>query len=305
MQNKNFILAKHRFFMSHTSEDKLLMFNQIGLIPGPHEEEEAFIKRVNYSLDLREFLPEDLKEHLSEESTDPNILTDAAAQLKKQYDCNPTWTPLFFSNYKLPCWNGGCAWIFQMTETSPTSALIQLRQAFSKSANYLKLYHREELLTHELSHVGRMMFQEQKFEELLAYRTATSSYRRWIGPLVQSSAESALFLLLLFMLIVFDVFLLAVDRPDAYSLALWLKVIPIALIGAAFTRLWKRQKTFDACIKNLKSCVASDQAEAVAYRLKDEEIILFSKIAPQDIKDYAVAKSNQELRWEVIFKAYF
>jgi len=292
--------------MTEISEEKLLMLNQIGLIPGPQEELEAFAKRVNYSLNLKDHLPEELKANLSDGTVHkPEVLIPATEKLKKIYDCAPTWTPLFFSNYKLPFWNGGCAWIFQMTEDSPTSALIQLRQAFNKSSKYLGLYTKDELLTHELSHVGRMMFQEPKFEELLAYRTAKSSYRRWLGPLVQSSAESALFLLFLFMLVVFDVFLLALDRPDAYFLAIWLKIIPILVIIAALARLWKRQKTYASCIENLKMCLKSDKAEAVAYRLQDNEISLFSKIEPQEIRDYAIHKMKHELRWQIIFKSYF
>lgn len=299
--------------MTDFSEEKFLTLNQIGLIPGPQETQEAFIKRVNYTLNLKDHLPEEIKKllpngvrNLGDGDLDQtDVLMQAANRLKKLYDCSPEWIPLFFSNYKLPFWHGGCAWIFQMTEDSPTSALIQLRQAFSRSSTYLGIYDRKELLTHELSHVGRMMFQEPKFEELLAYRTADSFWRRWMGPLVQSSLESALFLLLLFMLIVFDVFLLALNRPDAYFFALWLKLIPLAAFAAAFGRLWIRQKTYAKCLKNLVECVGLDKAQGVAYRLQDHEIALFSNISPDEINAYAASKMNDELRWQVIYIAYF
>lgn len=292
--------------MSEISEEKLLMFNQIGLIPGPKEAQDSFLKRVNYGLHLKNQLPEELKTTLlNEKGHHPEILIPATERLKKLYDCAPSWTPLFFSGYKLPFWNGGCAWIFQMTEDSPTSALIQLQQTFRNSATYLGIYQREELLAHELSHVGRMMFQEPKFEELLAYRTATMSYRRWLGPMMQSSTESALFLLSLFLLIIFDVFLLTLNNPKVYFFSLSLKTIPIAMVLAALIRLWNRQKTYKTCIHNLEKCVSIDKAEAVAYRLQDEEIVLFSKSSSQAIKAYATLKMKEELRWQVIFKAYF
>lgn len=282
------------------------MLNQKGLIPGPREGSEAFIKRVDYSLDLINHLPEEIKVHLSGGTlTKPKILLEGANALKKKYDSFPDWTLLFFSNYKLPYWHGGCAWIFQMMEDNPTSALIQLREAFSRSSKYLGIYDRKELLAHELCHVGRMMFQEPKFEEILAYRTANSSYRRWLGPLFQSSIESSLFLLFLFMLIVFDSFLLASNRSDAYFFALWLKVIPVGILIALLGRLWIRQKTYASCIENLKKCVVPGKEEATAFRLQDHEIILFSKSLPEQIKDYASLKSKDELRWQVIKKAYF
>lgn len=292
--------------MSAFSEKELLMLNEIGFIPGPQEECSAFKKRVDYCLNLKDHLPEELKTIFSNEDRHQlESFVHPTERLKKLYDCSPKWTPLFFNNYKLPFWQGGCAWIFQMTEDSPTSALIQLRQAFSCSSHYLGVYNREELLMHELCHVGRMMYQEPKFEELLAYRTANSKYRRFIGPLIQSSLESALFLLLLLMLIFFDLFLVLQNLSNAYFVALWLKIIPASIAIAALIRLWKRQVTYAACIKNLKKCIGSDRAEAVAYRLQDHEIILFSQMTPAEIKDYAALKHQVELRWQVIEKAYF
>lgn len=312
--------------MVNISEEKLLMLNQMGLIPAPNEDRKSFIERANYSLNLKSLLysqhshlqgatshpevavniPEELVVNLSSGSIpETQSIHEAAENLKKIYDCSPTWTPLFFSNYKLPFWHGGCAWIFQMTETSPTSALIQLRSIFNRSNQYLKIYHKQEILTHELSHVGRLMFQEPKFEELLAYRTAKSSFRRWVGPFIQSSIESALFLLVLFVLIVFDVFLLALGRPDVYYIALWLKVIPAFIGIMGVIRLYYRQRTYASCIDQLKKCVGSSKAEAVAYRLKDDEVILFSKLSIEKIREYAGMQMNKELRWHVIFNAYF
>lgn len=291
--------------MSDILESKLLFLNQIGLIPGPCETEEAFLLRANYCQNLNDCLPEEIKAHLlTDQSFSPHILNEAAENLRKRYDCSPRWIPLFFNNYKLPFWHGGCAWIFQMTEQSSTAALIQLRQSFNHSQKYLGIYDRNELLTHELSHIGRMMFQEPKFEEILAYRTANSSFRRWFGPIIQSSTESALFMLLLFVLIVFDFFLIALSGPDAFAIAFWLKLIPFSVIIIALLRLWKRQKIYKLCVKNLEACIGQEKAEAVAYRLKDQEIHLFSKF-PQEIKNYAKSKINEELRWKVIYKAYF
>lgn len=292
--------------MPNLSEEKLLYLNSIGLIPGPEEGLEAFSRRVDYSLNLKESLPKELTDNLSgEDLQKPDALSPACASLKKLYDCAPEWPPLFFSNFKLPFWQGGCAWIFQVKEDSPTSALIQLRRTFLRSPKYLGIYDRDELLAHELCHVGRMMFQEPKFEELLAYQTAKSSFRRWLGPLVESSMESALFLLVLFMLIVFDFFLIATNRSDAYFMALWLKVIPVAAIGLALIRLWKKQKTYAECVGNLSACVGADKARAVAFRLKDDEIVLFSMMGSEEIRGYAAEKMKDELRWQVIFKAYF
>ena len=92
------------------------------------------------------------------------ILDEASFKTKELYGIQPTWTPLFFNNYQLAPWHGGCAWIFQLTENAPTAALLQLRAPFRHQPTYLNLYRRDELIAHELSHVGRMMYQEPQFE---------------------------------------------------------------------------------------------------------------------------------------------
>jgi hypothetical protein len=294
--------------MNEISENELLALNRTGLIPGPYEQLETYLKRIDYTLHLNDHLSNELKSLLSDTNFDAEkkeLVNQSAENLKNIYDCYPNWTSLFFSNYKLPIWQGGCTWIFQMTEESPTSSLIQLRKTFINSTKYLGIYNRTELLTHELAHVGRTMFQEPKFEELLAYNTSKSRFRRWFGPLVQSSTESAMFLLLIFMLVIFDVFLITLNHPDAYALALWLKLIPVFITLAGLLRLWKKHQTYKLCIKNLTACVGSSKAEPVAYRLQDAEIIVFAKMNKKQINQFAAKKAKEELRWKIIFKAYF
>lgn len=296
---------------AHPEIARLLQLNQLGLVPGPGEEAEDFIKRAEYCLNLKTHLSTELKEGFAfTESTSPEILATANEKLQTFYDISPAWIPLFFSNYKLSFWHGGCAWIFQITPDTPTAALIQLRKNLQQSPKYLGLYHRNELLTHELAHVGRMMFHEPQFEEMLAYNTTNSRFRRWFGPIIQSSMESVLFILILFLIIVFDVFLVALHRPDAYAIALWIKAVPLGLIAYALIRLWKRHKVMDSCLQNLSVCLGSEsKARAVIYRLTDKEIALFGKAktnrAIEDIKAYAEANKDKELRWKVIYNAYF
>lgn len=291
--------------MHALSDEELLQFNRLGLIPGPHESAEAFAVRAGYCLSLKQHLSAELKANLAEESSSPEILIPANQNLSAIYDIAPDWIPLFFSNYRLTYWHGGCAWIFQVSEDSPTAALIQLRRNLRDSPRYL-FYKRDELLSHELAHVGRMQFQEPKYEEMIAYQTTTSAFRRWFGPILQSPLEGVLFVLMLFLIIVFDIFLIALQRPEAYKLALWLKLIPISLIGYALARLWSRQRTFKACINSLQTCLGSLQkARAVVYRLQDREITTFSHMKPEEIRTYASNCAKSELRWHVIQKAYF
>ncbi len=287
-------------------DDELLRWNSWGLIPGPDEQEQDFRKRVDYCLNLKEHLTLDLKAYLSsEESSSPELLAPANDRLRTIYDITIDWIPIFFSNHKLSFWHGGCAWIFQMTDESPTTALIQLRSSLRYRDKYLGIYQRDELITHELCHVGRMMFQEPHYEEFLSYRTSCSRFSRWFGPIVKSSIESVLFLLLLFVIVVFDIFLVTLQHHEAYMMALWLKMVPVALVGCALWRLYKRHRTINRTLSHLEQWLgSSDKANCVVYRLKDSEIEAFAEMSVQEIADYAAVQVKEELRWRVITQAY-
>jgi len=288
-------------------EEELLNLNHIGLIPGPGESMEAFSKRAAYCQTLKDHLSAELKTTFDADPNDnPEILKESNTRLSALFDISPAWIPIFFSNYKLPFWQGGCAWIFQMTADSPTAALIQLRRTFQRATHYLGIYEREELLTHELAHTGRMAFNEPAFEEVFAYHSSHSSFRRWFGPILQSSVESVIFVLMIGAILVVDVFLAALHHTDAYLAALWLKLIPLGFIGYGVWRLSRKHRQLKLCLSSLEKCLDDpSKALAVAYRLSDAEIRAFSKLSSKEIKDYAAEQAKKELRWQVILKTYF
>ncbi len=292
--------------MTIFSDQKLIDLNHLGLIPGPHESADEFVARADYCLNLQEHLSEEFKASLG------SVKGDSIEKLKQGFDVaasaygiRPAWIPIFFSNYKLPPWHGGCAWIFQMTDHSPTAALLQLRQSLYQSPKYLGLYHRDELVAHELAHVGRMKFEESQFEEILAYRTSASRFGRWFGPIVQSSYESMFFVLALAIIVFIDVFLLAFYNYEAYLSASWLKAIPISMICFALVRLGIRQFRFKRSYEKLQTCLKDPhQALSVLYRLTDREISDFSTMETEEIMTYASEKAGSCLRWQLIFTTY-
>jgi hypothetical protein len=283
--------------MNHLTDERLLDLNRRGLIPGPLEEEDAFEKRAEYCLHLPEHLELPIQTDVLEK---PNI------ELQYFYDVVVDWIPVIFSNERLAPWHGGCAWIFQFAENTPTAAMIQLRQVFGKQPRYLGIYDRDELLTHELVHVGRMKFEERRFEEMLAYETSTSAFRRWFGPLIQSSWESVLFVMVLAAILVFDIFLVAVGHHDGYEIAAMLKLIPLAMLLMALIRLAVKRRQYGKCLARLESCLQSGHsARAVAYRLTDKEIVAFGSLSDEKVREYARLQSKEELRWKTIVLAYF
>jgi len=288
--------------MNDISTEELLRHNKMGLIPGPDETEEEYGRRIEYCQNVRkelgEVLPFEEKDEAREE-----ILQDVLPDTKKWMDIIPDWIPIYFSNYKLAPWHGGCAWIFQLNDESPTSAFFQLRKRFKDRSKYLG-YSRNEILVHELSHVGRMMFEEPQFEEVLAYRSSKTGFRRWFGPIVQSSIESMLFVIVLIMILVTDIAVISIGDDFGYHLVLWLKLIPVGMIGVAILRLWKKHLIFGKCLENLR-LVHREKADVIAYRLTDEEIRGFARMTVDEIQEFAETEQEKSLRWRLIWAAYF
>lgn len=278
------------------SNDKLLEYNSLGLIPGPGETEEDYWRRAEYCLDLRKILSKDHGSIIPPEVMEQENLpaTGEAWEITRPlFGIAPLWTPLFFSNHQLAPWHGGCAWIFRVNEDSPLGALFQLRRSFKKKKTFLGYYKRSILLAHEGVHVARMAFEEPKFEEILAYMTSQNAFQRFAGPLAESSKETALFVLLIFL----GMILSLTAGTGAWPLwVIGLNILPWAMLLASIVRRIYRQRQLDRCLKNLETL--TQHPKHVLCRLTDKEIILFANSTPDMIKKYFF--STSELRWKVI-----
>lgn len=290
--------------MNKFTDEELMDLNQRGLIPGPDESLGDFEKRANYCLNLKnnfkELLGQEIPEEIDLQLSLP-LIAEAAPVTKKLFDICPDWVPILFSNFKMLPWHGGSAWIFQLSEDSPTAAFFQLRKIFVSAKTFLGIYDREELISHESAHIGRMVFEEPKFEELLAYRTSKSIFRRWFGPIVQSSWESLLFIFVLILCFFSDLAIMLSGYSDPNHSTLWIKIIPVLLFLFGLGRLSLRHWQFNRCLKKLKTILGEEKANAVIYRLRDQEIIDFGRCSSEEILRF----ESDSLRWYVIKKAYF
>jgi hypothetical protein len=290
----------------HPSIDQWQEWNAQGFIPGPNEDEVGFEKRIDFCQNIREHLLHQTEEKLPFDTSDPTsqtILEEALPKANDLYGIAPKWVPLIFSNHQLSPWHGGCAWIFQLNAEAPTSTLLQLRSRFRRFSTYLGLYDRNELIVHELAHVGRMAYQEPKFEEMLAYQSSLASWRRWLGPIVQSSKESFAFVLILGLAILADAAFLSAGAGLATA-AFWIKLVPIILLLMAIGRLIYRHYCFDRCLEKLKVLLNPRAAQHLLYRLQDCEIKLFAQLSPMDISEWIEKASHQHFRWRFLKTIY-
>ena len=269
--------------------EELQQLDEHGFIAGPGESEETFLRRVAHCLQLKRSLP---IHNLIPQETKENgekALLEALPLSKKTYNISPDWVPCYITNYKLAPWHGG-AWIFQETKESPLGAFLQLRRTLPS------WYKKNELIVHELAHVGRMQFQEKRFEEMIAYESSSKGWQHLLGPLIRSPWESLLFVSLLLVLLLLDF----IGGISLYQKLLPLKLIPLGLILLATLRLFWTRRTFSKAKSNLAELVL-DGTLPVLYRLTDEEIATFAKLSKEQIVDFIEKKKDSELRWRQIY----
>ncbi len=242
--------------------------DQRGLFPGPDETEEEFKERARK---LRNSKAEDHE--------------GATIRLVNLFACQPDWVPVQYGNKGLSLWEGAATWVEKGT------VRIQLKNGFKKGV-YLGLYRRDEVLAHELVHLTRMAFEEPVYEEVFAYLTAKSKLRRMFGPLFRRPFESTLFVVTSFL----PLLAIALGNADLFPL-LW--SIPLAYFSFLGLRLALSQRKLTKCLKNLPALV--DNPLALALRLTDKEISLFSRLKPDQITAYIHEQTS--FRWSFLRSA--
>lgn len=284
-------------------EDEFPSLNEQGLIPGPEETEEDFTKRTRYCLNLnRELVQQCELPSPIDSQTSQSLLNAISPFVKKAYGFSPNWVPIIFSNHQLAPWHGGCAWIFQVTHESPLGALFQLRKAFLHSQRYLGIYNRDELMIHEAAHIGRMAFQEPNFEELLAYQSSNSAFRKWFGPIISSPKESLYFVLSCFLAFAGTFYYTFLDGPPFLN---WLFILPLFLMMIGLLRLVIRHYQLKKCLKAIEALLKDKEiASHVVYRLSDSEIISFGSKTENEIESYIKSQMPTSLRWRFIKAIY-
>ena len=266
-------------------DDALQTFNQNGFIPGPAEGEQAFLARVSEL----EHLP-----HIHDEPLTDADWKGARALTRRLFDFSVKWVPAFYSDRGLPFWQGAAVWI--STNSHP---VIQLKKAFRKGS-YLGFYPREEVLAHEAAHAARLGFNEPRFEEILAYSTSKSPWRRWLGPLFRHSWESYFFVILLLLPLGVQVARLFYENS---ALLECLFYVPWAFALAMICRLSYHQRLLLRTLRHIAPLLKDPkQALAVSFRLTDQEITTFSALAAEDIRAYLEQRDSLRLR---VVRSYF
>lgn len=258
-------------------ENNLLSLNSRGIFPGPAESAGNFFRRADSSIDRKA------------SSSKAFDLTNAL------FDAVPDWVEIRTDAKGLLPWEGAATWIEEDADGQRISA-IQLKSSLPGF-----LYAPDEVLAHELVHAMRTGFEESRFEEILAYRTSKSWFRRYFGPIFSRPSEVKGFIFLMLATWILYWTELALDVEWGGSFFLW---APFCAIGWGVFRLMRLQKGFSSALRNLEKAIAKPgKSLAVALRLTDAEIARFAVSAPEEIA--AFGERETSLRWRQLFAAYF
>ncbi|MBS0652624.1 MAG: hypothetical protein JSR39_03765 [Verrucomicrobia bacterium] len=257
--------------------ENLAQLNRNGIFPAPGQNDEVFWNKVDF---------------VSAQST----MGEALPNLVERFDINPSWVPVQCSNEGLHFWEGAVLWQ-QHTDAGFLLPQVQV----SKRAQ--RFYSKEELIAHEIVHAVRCDFMEEQFEEVLAYSTSPKAWRKWLGPFFRKPKEATIFIWAMAATVGVQAIELATEWSSGFFLIPWL---PAILILAGLVRLLKTQRHFRRCLNNLSQAIKNpDQSLAVALRLSDAEIRSFSRMEPEDIRNFVEKEKNEHLRWKMLASCYF
>ena len=209
-------------------DNSLLYIYNKGFLPGPKETEGQFLKRI---------------EKVEKILKNPSLFFKK--NLTPFQGCS-----LLDSVSKNFFFHGSSTLIYQIEE-GINFPIINSPSKFSKL-----FVEEKEILNHELIHARRCQFDKSKYEEIIAYRTSPSPFRRKISPIITSNTD-----LIVFFLTIFTSFI---------------SLIPLSLLLFFFsTRLYFRHKTINKCISYLKE--KNPSFEKILIAMTDKEISFVSK----------------------------
>jgi hypothetical protein len=287
------------------SKDKLLELNSQGFIPGPKESEKDFFDRIQLYKDFY-VNPENhivnpvfsLKDRMPKP-----YLSWTKSTLINLYGFVPQFLSVFFDNKGLNPLQGAVTWECKTKNNNIIIPVLQLKKGLKKGS-YLGIYKIDEILAHEAVHAARIAFQEPKFEEVFAYLVSDSIFRKVLGPIIKTPKELIFFFLSFSGYIVTN-FLVNFFQKATFFFHFF-AFSTFLLISYGLFRLVKVRKIFNKTLKKLISIFSSKSlALSTMLRLTDSEIILFSKMNKKEILSYAKQMEDKQLRWKVIFLAYF
>lgn len=292
--------------------ETLITYDAHGLLLAPGESAQAFASRVRklaaniaevrqeVSRDGRlEFLDTRLRR---EDEIPPAVFESARRQTHELYRFAIDWVPGFFTDYKMGLLHAGCAFY----SYDDFFALFILRKSFQKREKWL-IYSRTELMAHELCHIAHVGFRSLNYEELFAYQTATSGFRKLVGGVLRTPKDTYLILGSVLCLLVAQVTNVLIRPPElwnSFPMPLIFGLVPL-VIGVVVARYLTYRRRWRRAQNRLADCFGIQDTLAVTFRCSEAEIALLAAMRESEqLRQWLTERQAESLRWQVILARF-
>jgi hypothetical protein len=252
------------------SIDTLVELNRRGIFPSPGQSEEVFWKKAAFIL---------------------NRPVSFLSKKWESFDLDSSWVFVVFERKGLPFWEVAALW---QERVDPFFTVPQIQIASGSS----RFCSEEERIVHEMVHAARVDFEEDRFEEILAYATSLKRWRCYLGPFFRKPFEVWVFISLLITILGVQILSVAwgIERSDGIFLGLLL-----GLIGVGWIRLHRAQAVFKKCLNKMVP-ILKDSAKKLAFliRLSDWEICFFAKRPLNEILHFIEEERRSNFRWRLL-----
>lgn len=267
-------------------------WERLGFFPKRGEDFRTFRKRIRKSLALRKSAPLSLPPL----SADHPVIAQCSEDFLKKWGSYPDWIKIYDKKpVGFPFILAQYVEQLQLEEPakeqrfSITDCWIELPVHTKSYFSYFQ-YSAAELLHHEWVHAIRSVEDDDRFEELIAYLTAKSPLRRYLGPLL--SDPILIRILLFFTGISLIAFLCSLFPSASYWLATTPSMIPAM------------QSVLLFMIAGLLSCLGNRILKLISFtrfvrRLKRKK--LFPLLLRLDPRDIAALMHLKESKWGPFF----
>jgi hypothetical protein len=210
---------------------------------------------------------------------------EAVDKVYSLFNCKPPiHLPIYYEKTGLQFWEKGKTWVHKESK----EVFIQLHPSCQKNTEK-----RMEYLSHEFVHCIRAPLASTQFEEILAYQTSNSIFRRFFAPILQSPKESIIFLGALFISLLFQILSLYTLSYFVYFLSLFL---PIALISFFTLRLFFLQSVFKKAMKRLEKELKDHESPlSILIFCSDQEIFELNKLSKKELIRFI--ENKKSLNW--------
>ncbi|MCJ8331125.1 MAG: hypothetical protein HRT89_16775 [Lentisphaeria bacterium] len=207
------------------------------------------------------------------------------------YGFSIDWVPGFYTNHNMGILFAGCA----MYSYKDFFAVFIIRKSFQKSEKW-GLYSRTELMAHELTHIAHIGFKTLNYEEVFAYQTSTSLFRRVVGGMFRTPKDTYLIVGSMLVLLLCQIVNMSIRPPEA----VWDQPMPLLFLLAfcsVFTVLGRYTMNlhrYKKAMDKLRSMFTNPGA--VLFRCSEEEIETIASI--KHLKPFIDAQTDT--RWKII-----